>query len=189
MKTPVVFTVSQLNTYIKSVIDSDENLSNVYVCAEISNLADRLVSGHFYMTSKTARRLFKRSCSKRRATAEVQARKRDERYRPRKNIGFRKRRALSTLHRRYAPDGLGALNLAFEQLKRKLEAEGLFNSDRKNQSRNILRYRCDHIRHRRRCQRYTPYIVTPLSVAQVVLCPVQVQVPLRGADSRRGQAL
>lgn len=177
MKTPVVFTVSQLNTYIKSVIDSDENLSNVYVCAEISNLADRLVSGHFYMTLKDGASSVKAVMFKNAAQRL--------KFRPENGMSVIARGRISVFERGglyqlyiddMQPDGLGALNLAFEQLKRKLEAEGLFNSDRKKPIpkypsvigvitsatgaavKDIL-----HILSRR------------FPVAQVVLCPVQVQ--------------
>ena len=52
MKTPPVLTVTQLNTYIKSVIDSDLNLNNVFVQGEISNFTNHYKTGHFYMTIK-----------------------------------------------------------------------------------------------------------------------------------------
>ena len=52
MKTPPVLTVTQLNTYIKSVIDSDLNLNNVFVQGEISNFTNHYRTGHYYMSIK-----------------------------------------------------------------------------------------------------------------------------------------
>ena len=47
-----VLTVTQINTYIKSVIDGDINLKNVYVSGEISNFTNHYRTGHFYFTLK-----------------------------------------------------------------------------------------------------------------------------------------
>lgn len=48
----VSVTVSQLNRYIKSVMDSDYNLRTVFVSGEISNFTNHYRTGHFYMTLK-----------------------------------------------------------------------------------------------------------------------------------------
>ncbi|MGN0463453.1 MAG: exodeoxyribonuclease VII large subunit, partial [Acutalibacteraceae bacterium] len=47
-----VLSVSQINTYLKSIFDYDENLKNVYVVGEISNFTNHYRSGHFYFTLK-----------------------------------------------------------------------------------------------------------------------------------------
>ena len=44
-------TVSQLNFYIKSLLDSDSNLKNIFVCGEISNFKHHS-SGHLYFSLK-----------------------------------------------------------------------------------------------------------------------------------------
>lgn len=49
--TPVI-TVSQLNFYIKSLFESDENLSSVFLTGEISNFTNHYRTGHLYMTLK-----------------------------------------------------------------------------------------------------------------------------------------
>ena len=47
-----VLTVGQINTYIKSLIDGDPNLANVFVVGEISNFTNHYRTGHFYFTLK-----------------------------------------------------------------------------------------------------------------------------------------
>ena len=43
MQTPVILTVSQLNTYAKSVIEQDNNLNNVFLFTNVINWIDRCV--------------------------------------------------------------------------------------------------------------------------------------------------
>ena len=52
MKTPPVLSVTQLNTYIKSLIDGDMNLKSVFVQGEISNFTNHYRTGHWYMSIK-----------------------------------------------------------------------------------------------------------------------------------------
>ena len=47
----VVLSVSQINKYVKSIIDSDLNLQSVFVNGEISNFVNHR-SGHYYLTLK-----------------------------------------------------------------------------------------------------------------------------------------
>ncbi|MEG2720129.1 MAG: exodeoxyribonuclease VII large subunit, partial [Oscillospiraceae bacterium] len=49
---PVILTVSQINTYIKSIFDADFNLQNVFLIGEISNFTNHYKTGHFYFTLK-----------------------------------------------------------------------------------------------------------------------------------------
>ena len=69
----VSVTVSQLNRYIKSVMDSDYNLRTVFVSGEISNFTNHYRTGHFYMTLKDEKA----------AVPRLHARKRYEGYRQR----------------------------------------------------------------------------------------------------------
>ncbi len=125
-------TVTQLNEYIKGVIDASSPLSSVYVKGEISNLKKHYGTGHYYFTLKDnggviRSVMFRSSVGKLKFVPEdgmkvvahgrVSAFVRDGQY------------------QLYAdalePDGIGALYIAYEQLKRKLQAEGLFDPSKK----------------------------------------------------------
>ena len=47
-----VLKVSQINTYLKSLMDSDMNLKNIYITGEISNFTNHYRTGHLYFTLK-----------------------------------------------------------------------------------------------------------------------------------------
>lgn len=131
--TPQVLTVCQLNTYLKSVIESDYHLKNILVAGEISNFVHAR-SGHMYMTLKD-----ERSAVKTVMFRSYASRLRFEPENGMKVIVF----GTVSLYERdgqyqiYAeniqPDGIGSLNLAFEQLKEKLNKEGLFSAEHKKQ--------------------------------------------------------
>lgn len=127
-----VLSVGQINTYIKSLIDGDPNLTNVFVVGEISNFINHYRTGHFYFTLKDNESAIK----------AVMFRSSAQRLRfiPENGIRVIIRGRISVFERDgqyqlYAddmqPDGIGALNIAFEQLKAKLESQGLFDDSRK----------------------------------------------------------
>ncbi len=129
---PVVLSITQLNTYIKSKFDGDENLAHVFVSGEISNFTNHYKSGHFYLSLKDEK------CVIRAVMFAQNARR--IRFLPQDGMKVIVRGRVSVYeatgqYQLYIddmqPDGLGALNLAFEQLKAKLEAEGLFAPERK----------------------------------------------------------
>lgn len=128
---PQMLTVSQLNTYIKSVFDQDYRLRNILVVGEISNFTEAR-SGHLYMTLKDDKSALKAVMFRGSAVRL--------KFRPENGMkviafgsvsvyeaGGQYQMYLSDLQ----PDGLGSLNLAFEQLKEKLGKEGLFDPARK----------------------------------------------------------
>ena len=123
-----VLSVTQLNTYVKSILEGDLLLRNVFVVGEISNFTNHYRTGHYYMTLKD-----ENSCIK-----AVMFRSANQRLRfmPESGMGVIVRGRVSLYDRdgQYQlyiedmqPDGIGALNLAFEQLKNKLVSEGLFD--------------------------------------------------------------
>jgi len=127
-----VLTVGQINTYIKSLIDGDPNLNNVFIIGEISNFTNHYRTGHFYFTLKDQDAIIKavmfRSSAQR------------LRFMPENGMRVIIRGRISVFERDgqyqlYAddmqPDGAGSLNVAYEQLKAKLEAQGLFDASRK----------------------------------------------------------
>ncbi|MBP5272822.1 MAG: exodeoxyribonuclease VII large subunit [Clostridia bacterium] len=122
-----MLTVSQLNTYIKSVFDQDFRLRNILVVGEVSNFTAAR-SGHLYMTLKDEQSslkavMFRNSASRLKFLPEngmkVIAFGSVSVY----EAGGQYQLYLTDLQ----PDGLGSLNLAFEQLKEKLAKEGLFD--------------------------------------------------------------
>ena len=123
-----VFSVSQLNTYVKSLIDSDLLLKNIFVVGEISNFTNHYRTGHYYMTLKDENAAIKAVMFK---TANQKLR-----FVPESGMSVIVRGLVSVFERdgQYQlyiddmqPDGIGALTLAFEQLKNRLAQEGLFD--------------------------------------------------------------
>lgn len=125
-------TVTQLNEYIKAKIDADGFLSRVMVKGEISNFTNHYKTGHFYFTVKDEGSLIK-AVMFRSAASKLN-------FVPENGMKVLVRGRVSAFVRdgQYQlycdgmePDGIGALYFAFEQLKKKLAAEGLFDEARK----------------------------------------------------------
>ena len=132
MQNTLVLSVSQLNSYIKMNFDADENLANIFISGEISNFTNHYRTGHLYFTLKddsaAVRAVMFNSSAKRlkfmpEDGMKVIARGRVSVY------------EASGQYQLYVddmqPDGVGALNLAYEQLKEKLQKEGLFSEHHK----------------------------------------------------------
>ena len=177
MKAPMVLSVSQLNTYVKSIIEADQNLKNVIVSGEISNFTDHYRTGHFYFTlkdDKAAVRAVMFSHSNRYL-----------RFKPENGLKVIVRAKVSLYERdgQYQlyvedmqPDGLGALNLAFEQLKEKLAAEGLFAQERKRPIPQFpLKVALVTSPTGAAIQDLRNVLGRRYPLATIVMCPVQVQ--------------
>lgn len=128
----VVLSVSQLNRYVKSIIEQDFNLQTVFVQGEISNFTNHYKTGHYYMTIKDEFASIKAVMFK---TANSRLK-----FMPENSMSVIIKGRVSVFERdgQYQlyiddmqPDGTGALSLAFEQMKNKLAKEGLFDSERK----------------------------------------------------------
>lgn len=129
---PKFISVSQLNFYIKSLIEGDDNLRYVFVTGEISNLTDHYSSGHIYLSLKDEKAVVKAVIFSNSA--------RNLKFRPQNGMKVIVRGRVSVYeptgqYQLYIedmqPDGVGALTIAFEQLKQKLESEGLFDNKHK----------------------------------------------------------
>ena len=126
-----VYTVSQINGYLKDILEADPLLSSLLVQGEISNYK-KYPSGHHYFSLKDDRGSLR--CVLFRGDAARL------RFQPADGMGVLAFGRLSVFPRdgqvqlyctQLLPDGRGALDLAFEQLRKKLEGEGLFDPARK----------------------------------------------------------
>ncbi|MBR6725710.1 MAG: exodeoxyribonuclease VII large subunit [Clostridia bacterium] len=126
-----VLSVTQLNEYIKMLLDGSPILSDICVKGEISNFVNHR-TGHFYFSLKdeggvVRAVMFKGSAAKLKFVPEngmkVIARGRVS--------SFVRDGQYQLYCEGMEPDGIGALYVAYEQLKRKLEEEGLFSEARK----------------------------------------------------------
>lgn len=131
MRFPSPLTVTELNQYIKDLIDVNPPLSDIFIKGEISNFKAH-TSGHFYFTLKDADSALK-SVMFRSSAQKME-------FMPENGMKVIAHGRISAFvrdgaYQLYAdsmePDGVGALYIAFEQLKRKLENEGLFAPERK----------------------------------------------------------
>jgi exodeoxyribonuclease VII large subunit len=124
-----IYSVSELSFEIRDMLE--RRFIDVWVEGELSNCKTS-TAGHLYFTLKDERAQLPAVCFRNAA--------RLLRFRPENGKRFRARGRVSTYEGRgeyqmivevLEPAGLGALQLAFEQLKEKLEKEGLFKSERK----------------------------------------------------------
>lgn len=124
-----ILTVSQLTSLVRGVLE--ENFEHVWVDGEVSNLA-MPASGHLYFTLKDTGAQLR--CVMFRASARVL------KFRPRDGMGMIVRGRITVYEQRgdyqllveyLEPRGIGALQLAFIQLKEKLAKEGLFAEEHK----------------------------------------------------------
>ncbi|MCD7770297.1 MAG: exodeoxyribonuclease VII large subunit [Oscillospiraceae bacterium] len=127
----LIFTVSQLNGHIKALLEADPMLDKVMVRGELSNYKI-YPSGHHYFTMKDGESSLK--CVMFRSSASRL------RFRPESGMSVTAGGRVSVYPRDGAyqlyvtslvPEGAGDLQIAFEQLKAKLVAEGLFDTDHK----------------------------------------------------------
>lgn len=126
-----VATVSQINSYVKKILDHNIILNNVWIKGEISNFKHHY-SGHLYITLKDEGAVLKAVMF--RGSAQSLA------FEPSDGMKVLARGRISVYEaggsyqlyiEEMMPDGVGELYTAYEQLKKQLEAEGLFAPEHK----------------------------------------------------------
>ena len=124
--------VKQLNLFVKSLIEGDVRLNNVYVTGEISNFKNHYASGHLYFTLKD------NDASIRCVMFRTYAQRVKFQAQDGLKVVLRGRVSLYEKDGQYqfyaeemTASGLGDIALMFEQTKAKLEAEGLLDSESK----------------------------------------------------------
>ena len=126
-----VYSVSQLNSHVKSLLDADGTLSGLFIRGEVSNYK-QYPSGHHYFSLKDPEGTVRCVMFKREAMSL--------RFRPQNGMKviafgrvtvFPRDGAYQLYVSTLTPDGVGDLHAAFEALKARLEAEGLFREEHK----------------------------------------------------------
>ena len=124
--------VTGVNEYIKKLIEGDGTLRDIYIKGEISNFKNHYSTGHYYFSLKDDTSVI-RAVMFNSAASKLQ-------FVPENGMLVVIRGRISAFVRdgqyqiyvtEMEPDGVGSLYIAYEQLKRKLEAEGLFADSRK----------------------------------------------------------
>lgn len=127
-----VLSVSQITSYIKLLFNGDKNLNNVFISGEISNFNNNYRSGHLYFSLKDDKAVIKAVMFSSNASRL--------RFLPIDGMKVLVSGRISVYeasgqYQLYVesmqPDGIGALAIAYEQLKNRLTAEGLFNEEHK----------------------------------------------------------
>ena len=128
-----IYSVSEVNEWVKTLLDSDERLASIYVRGELSNYKV-YPSGHHYFTMKDEDGALR--CVMFRSSASRL------KFRPESGMKviafgrvtvFPRDGAYQLYVNALTPDGVGDLYAAFEQLKEKLLKEGLFDRAAKKQ--------------------------------------------------------
>ena len=134
---PRAISVGELNGYIKNIFDKDARLNSVSVFGEISNFTHHK-SGHLYFTLKDQEGQIK--------AVMFQSRAQSLKFRPESGMKVTVQGSVSVFQRdgtyqiyvnSMSPDGIGSLYLAYEEMKKRLYAEGLFDDSHK---RKIPKY-------------------------------------------------
>ena len=178
------FSVSEINSYIKRKFDTDMVLQSVVISGEISNFSNHYKTGHLYFSLKDDAAaikavMFNRQAAKLKFTPEsgmkvlvfgrVAVFERDGVY--------------QVYVDHMEPDGAGALAAAFEQMKKRLAAQGLFDEAHKKAIPYFPK-RIGVITSPTGAAVQDIFNVTGrrFPIADIVFCPVTVQGPAAPAD-------
>lgn len=127
-----ILTVSQINRYISFKLKEDKKLHGILVSGEISNFTNHTRTGHLYFTLKDNETSIKAVMFSSMASRLNFAPKNGMKVIVSANVQVYERDGAYQLYvSDMQPDGIGALYLAYEQLKEKLLYEGLFDEAHK----------------------------------------------------------
>lgn len=130
---PKVFTVGQINRYIKNLLENDFILNSLLVQGEISNFKAHS-SGHWYFTLKDAQGAISCVIFRQDAMQIPFLPENGMKVILYGHVSLYEKTGQYQLYGEFLePIGMGALQLAFEQMKEKLAAEGLFDADFKRE--------------------------------------------------------
>lgn len=129
--TELAITVSDLNQYIKDKFEKDEYLNNVLIKGEISNFKNHY-TGHMYFTLKDEKSLIKCICFKSYAQKLTFMPKDGMKVIILGSVSVFERDGVYQIYvKAMEEDGLGDLYTKYQQLKTKLEEQGLFDEENK----------------------------------------------------------
>ena len=127
-----ICTVSEINHLLHQKLEDDVMLTSIFIRGEISNFTHHMKTGHFYFTLKDEKASIR--------AIMFQWNARHLRFLPQNGMNVILFGSVQLFERDgicqincadMQPDGIGALYLAFEQLRQKLEREGLFDAAHK----------------------------------------------------------
>ena len=125
------WTVSEVNTYLKTLLEADRSLQDLWVEGEISNLS-RPASGHLYFTLKDQNSSLRCVMWKNRAAAVSTLLQEGAAVEAHGNLNVYEQRGQYQLYVDFLrPRGEGKLFQEYQRLKAQLEGEGLFDPERK----------------------------------------------------------
>ncbi len=128
MTDSLVMTVAQLNNYVKSLIETDGQLRSVFVTGEISNFVNHYKSGHFYLSLKDESAVIKAVMFRSYAQKIAFTPQNGMKVICRGRVAVYERDGVYQLYiEDIQPDGVGALKIAFDQMTKRLQDEGLFD--------------------------------------------------------------
>ena len=125
-------TVSELNRYVKTLLEQDEVLRNVTVSGEISNLSVNKLSGHTYFVLKDSDSVVRSVCFRGVAqNLRFSLKEGTEVFAFGRISLYERDGQYQLIVSDMLPKGEGELNRIFEELRKKLLKEGLFDEERK----------------------------------------------------------
>ncbi len=177
MENKNILTVTQLNMYVKTLLDSSSVLNSVYVMGEISNFTNHYKTGHLYMSIKDETGLIKAVMFKSSAIKLAFAPENGMKVIVRGKVSLFERDGSYQIYiQAMRQAGVGDLQLKYEELKNKLEQEGLFDPAHKKELPKIpSKIAVITSPTGAAVQDIFNVLTRRFPVARVVLCPVHVQ--------------